>query len=186
MDDNRIIDLYWERSELAIYETANKYEWYCYSISYNILHCEEDAEECVNDIYLSTWKCMPPHRPARLATFLRKITRNLSLNKFKQYKKEKRRPGQTVFALSELEECITVPDSIEQAIDEVILVKNINRFLYKQPKIERNIFIRWYWYMSAICDIVQQIHMSESKVSSVLFRLRNELKLHLEKEGILL
>ena len=186
MDDNKIIDLYWERSELAISETANKYERYCYSISYNILYSEEDAEECVNDTYLSAWKSMPPHRPARLATFLGKITRNLSLNRFKQYKAEKRGLGQTALTLSELEECIPAPDSMEQATDEAVLVESLNRFLYGLPKIKRNIFIRRYWYMNSIRDIAQQAHMSESKVASMLFRLRNELKLHLEKEGILL
>ena len=111
MDDNKIIDLYWERSELAISETANKYERYCYSISYNILHSEEAAEECVNDTYLSAWKSMPPHRPSRLATFLGKITRNLSLNSFKQYKAEKRGLGQTALALSEF--CLLYTSNIK-------------------------------------------------------------------------
>lgn len=83
MTDQEIIDLYWKREETAIAVSANKFGSYCHSISYNILHDNEDAEECVNDTWLGAWKSMPPHRPERLSTFLGKITRNLSLNRFK-------------------------------------------------------------------------------------------------------
>ena len=83
MNDNEIIGLYWERNETAISASADKYGSYCHSISYNILHNNEDAEECVNDTWLGAWKSMPPHRPERLSTFFGKITRNLSLNRFK-------------------------------------------------------------------------------------------------------
>jgi RNA polymerase sigma factor, sigma-70 family len=186
MEDSKIIELYWARSEDAISETAHKYGRYCHYISYNILHSNEDAEECVNETYLGAWKSIPPHRPQRLATFLGKITRNLSLNRFKQYTADKRGNGQTEFVLSELEDCIPEPRSVEQAIDEIIVVKSIEQFLYAQPKMKRIIFIRRYWYLNAIRDIAEQYGMSESKVTSILFRLRRELKCHLEKEGIVL
>jgi len=84
MDDKQIIDLYWERSETAISETAEKYGRYCHCIAFNVLHSDEDSKECVNDTYLSAWNSMPPHRPSALKTFLGKLTRNLSLNRHKQ------------------------------------------------------------------------------------------------------
>lgn len=186
MDDNKIIELYFERSEVAISETADKYGRYCHYISYNILHNNEDAEECVNDTYLGAWKSIPPQRPSRLSTFLGKITRNLSLNRFKQYNAKKRGFGQTELVLSELEDCIPTPISVEEEVNEKILVESLNAFLYKQPKIKRDVFIRRYWYLSAIHDIAEQYSMSEGKVTSMLFRLRKELRLHFEKEGILI
>lgn len=186
MKDHEIIDLYWERKENAISETAKKYGKYCHSISYNILHNNEDAEECVNDTYLGAWKSMPPQRPDRLSTYLGKITRNLSLNRFKQYTAEKRGLGQTELVLSELEDCIPAETSVEQIIDEMVLVKSINQFLRGHPEQKRNIFIRRYWYLSPIRDIAENYSMSESKVASILFRMRNELKTHLEQEGITL
>ena len=70
MDDARIVELYWERNENAISETANKYGSYLNSISYNILVNSEDAQECVNDTYHDAWNSMPPHRPSILSTFL--------------------------------------------------------------------------------------------------------------------
>ena len=83
MEDKDIVDLYWQRDEKAISETVEKYGRYCYSIAYNILSDNEDAEESVNDTYLNAWSSMPPHRPAVLSTFLGKITRFISLKKWR-------------------------------------------------------------------------------------------------------
>ena len=184
MNDEEIITLYWKRDEKAIAVTAERYGSYCHSISYNILPNTEDAQECVNDTWLGAWKSMPPHRPGRLSAYLGRITRNLSLNRFKHYTAEKRGLGQTSLVLSELEECIPAENSVEQYIEEMDLARSINRFLYAQPRQKRNIFIRRYWYLCPIRDIAASSGMSESKITSLLFRMRNELKAHLEKEEI--
>lgn len=186
MNDDEILDLYWNRSENAIAATAEKYGNYCRTISYNILHNDEDAMECVNDTYLGAWKSIPPHRPERLGAFLGKITRNLSLNRFKEYTAQKRGMGQTHLVLSELSECIPSTDNVEQTVEEMLLVNSIEQFLYALPQQKRNIFIRRYWYLSPIKDIAGVYGMSESKLTSLLFRMRKELKEHLEKEGIIL
>lgn len=186
MDDNEIVELFWERSENAIAETSKKYSRYCHYISYNILHNNEDAEECANDAYFRTWNAIPPKRPDCLATFLGKITRNLSLDRYKRYTAEKRGLGQTVLVLSELEDCVPAAMDVEQATNEMFLVKALNAFLAALPKINRVVFIQRYWYLCAIKEIAEQNGMSESKVKSMLFRIRNELKKHLEKEGIIL
>lgn len=184
MKDAEIITLYLARDEKAITATAERYGSYCHSISYNILHNTEDARECVNDTWLRTWNSIPPHRPNRLSTYLGKITRNLSLNRFRQYTAEKRGFGQAELALSELEECIPAKNSVEQMIEEMTMAKSINDFLYAQPRQRRNIFIRRYWYLYSIRDIAHVYGMSESRVASLLFRMRGELKIHLEKEEI--
>lgn len=186
MKDHEIIGLYWERKENAISATAEKYGKYCYSISYNILHNNEDAEECVNDTYLRAWKSMPPQRPKLLSAYLGKITRNLSLNRFKHYTTKKRGHGQAQLVLSELEDCIPTKTSLEQIVEEKILVSSINHFLYALPEQKRNIFICRYWYLFSIRDIAEKYKMSENKITTLLFRMRKKLKLHLEKEGITL
>lgn len=186
MKDEEIIDLYWSRNEQAISATAAKYESYCCSISYRILQNSQDAQECVNDTWLKAWKSMPPHRPNRLSTYLGKIVRNLSLNRVRYDSAEKRGPGQTELVLSELEDCIPAPNSVEQFIDAMVLTKSINQFLRAQPRQKRNIFILRYWYLYSIRNIATAYSMSETKVTSLLFRMRNELKSHLEKEGITL
>lgn len=60
MDDRQIIELYNERSEAAIWSTADKYGKYCHYIAYNILYNEQDSEECVNDTWFRAWNTIPP------------------------------------------------------------------------------------------------------------------------------
>lgn len=186
MKDEEIIGLYWERKEAAITATAEKYGAYLYTIAGNILHSSQDAEECVNDTYWGAWKSIPPQRPNRLSAYLGKLTRNLCLNRFKQYNAEKRGFGQAGLALSELEDCIPAESGVEQAVEEWVLVEAIERFLYALPEQKRNIFIRRYWHLYPVRDIAKAYGISESKTASLLFRMRNQLKAHLEKEGILL
>lgn len=184
MEDTKIIELYWERSEKAIAVTTEKYGQYCRSVASNILDSKEDVEECVNDTYLQAWNSIPPNKPNCLKVYLGKITRNLSLNRVKYYHAQRRGLGQTELVLSELEGCIPAANNVEQLFDEMLLVKAIEMFLYAQPIERRNIFIRRYWYMTPIKKIAGTYGMSESKVTSLLFRMRNELKFYLEKEGI--
>ena len=104
MDDSQIVALYFARSELAIQETDRKYGSYCYKIAYGILANREDSEESVNDAYLSAWNAMPPHRPARLSTFLGKLTRNASIDRWRSTKAKKRCGGEVDIALPKAEE----------------------------------------------------------------------------------
>ena len=186
MKDNEIIDLYWNRDEAAITATADTYGNYCYSIAYNILYNNEDAEECVNDTWLNAWKSIPPQRPNRLSTYLGKITRNLSLDRYKLLTAQKRGMGQVELALSELEGCVPAQVDVEQIMDEKMLVSAIETFLRAQLQTERNIFVGRYWYLYSIRELAEGYCMSESKVTSLLHRMRRKLKLHLEKEGIFL
>lgn len=186
MEDHMIIDLYWKRCESAITESSNKYGNYCHTISYNILHNSEDVSECVNDTWLAAWNTMPPKRPDLLGAFLGKITRNLSLNRYKSNSAQKRGGSQTELALTELEECISDGNPVEESMDQMALTKAIESYLMSQSSQRRKIFVRRYWYLSPIDEIAADFSMSRSKATSLLFRMRKELKLHLEKEGILI
>ncbi len=184
MEDSEIMDLYWARRESAVTETANKYGRYCYAISHNILHNEEDAQECVNDTYLRAWNAMPPRRPDRLSAFLGRITRNLSINRYKGLHTEKRGFGETPLVLSELNDCVPSLSGTEQAADDGALVEALNVFLEGQPREKRILFIQRYWYLTPIKELAALHGGGESKIKSLLFRMRGELKAHLEKEGI--
>ena len=186
MKDNQIIQLYFDRSEDAISQTAVKYGKYCHAIAYNILHNFEDSEECVNDTYWKAWGTIPPRRPKRLAAFLGKITRNLSLDMYRHYTADKRGNGELAIALDELDECVSSLGSMDNHADEMVLVNTLNRFLASLSAEHRNIFMRRYWYMSSIKEIATDYKLSESKVKMSLLRSRNRLKAVLEKEGITL
>ena len=185
MDDQKIIDLYWSRSETAIKETDRKYGKYCYSIAYNILTNNEDAEESVSDTYMAAWKAMPPKRPSILATFLGKITRHLSLDRWRSRNRYKRGGGEIILALEELEDCVGDDQSVEKAYERKLLALIFNRFLESLPEIERQIFLCRYWYMDSISVIANYYGYSNSKVSSMLHRTRKKLRAVLEKEDLL-
>lgn len=183
MDDQKIVQLYYERNEQAIQETANKYGNYCKSIAKNILDNNEDAEECVNDTYLNTWNSIPPHKPKMLSTFLGKIVRNLAFNRYKHTHADKRGGGELPLVLDELAECVSGNDTIAQAFVMKELVSAINEFLTTLPEIKRNIFIRRYWYTQSIADIAKNYDMESTAVSMMLSRIRSKLHNHLVERG---
>jgi len=186
LEDSEIIGLYWDGSETAIEETAKKYSRYCHSIAFNILYDNEDARECVNDTYLHAWNAMPPNRPNCLATFLGKITRNLSLDRYRQYSAKKRGLGQVELALSELDEAIPSASSVEQETDGKELVEALNRFLESLPEQKRIVFVQRYWYLLPVKAIAKHSGVREGQIKSTLFRTRNALKAFLESEGVIL
>lgn len=186
MDDQEILELFWQRSETAVAEAAEKYGGYCRKVAYNILHSDPDAEECLNDALFSAWGAIPPARPQKLSAFLGRLTRNAALNRWKRDHTQKRGMGQTEEALSELSDCIPGGDSPENAVESKELTASIQRFLVSLPQEKRRVFLRRYWYLSPIEEIAEERGASREKIKSMLFRMRKDLKKHLEKEGILL
>lgn len=184
MEDNKIIDLYWSRSEQAIKETDTKYGKYCFTIAHNILHDRSDSEECVNDTYMHAWNYIPPGRPNKLSVFLGKICRNLSLDKLKFRTAEKRGKGEPYLILDELKECIPCNDNTESIAEDMVIVEVLNRFLTGLDVEKRKIFMRRYWYMNSIGEISKAMSLSESNVKMSLLRMRNQLKELLQEGGV--
>lgn len=186
MDDRDIIQLYWDRNDQAIGETSVKYGRYCKSIAKNILENEQDAEECVNDTYLSAWNAMPTHWPEQLVTFLGKITRNLSFNKYKFNHAQKRGCGEIVLVLDELADCVSGIDNVEQEIDRMELIGALNAFVAGLPEVKRSLFVRRYWYADPIAEIARAHGMRQGNVAKILERLRKQLRMYLTERGFAL
>lgn len=184
MEDEKIIELYLARSENAISETSAKYGAFFLRISRNILRSEQDAEECVNDTYLKAWNSIPPTRPQKLAAYLGRIVRNLSLNRWNRLNAVKRGAGEVTLALDELEECIPAADTVQRESDRKEISGALNQFLQGLSVEKRTVFLRRYWYLVPVKDIAEQLGMTESKVKSMLLRIRGQLREFLEKEDI--
>ena len=182
MDDLMIIKLYFERNEQAINETDAKYGRLCFGIANNVLADNEDAEECVNDTYLSVWNQIPPTRPNNFRSFLCKIVRNLSLKKLDYNLALKRNRNMTI-SFSELED-ILQDNSIYDELEYKELGKIISDFLWQEKEDSRNVFIRKYYFFDSVSDIARRYSFTENKVKSMLYHSRNRLKEHLKKEGI--
>lgn len=184
MNDEKIIELFFCRSEKAIEQTDKKYGRYCYSIAYNILNNRPDSEETVNDTYIRLWNTIPPEKPSVFSAFIAKITRHLSLDRYRKETAEKRGGGELPIILGELSDCISDSRSdVEKSFETKQLSELLNLFLKKLPKTERKVFVSRYWYGDSIKEISKQFGFSESKIKSMLFRTRNKLKEILIGEG---
>ena len=184
MEDNAIIDLYWKRSEQAIAETDRKYGGYCYSIAYNILSNREDSEESVSDTYMAAWNTIPPKRPSFLNSFLGKITRHIAIDRWRKCSAKKRGGGEIILALEELTDCAD-ENTTEKAISQKELTRVLNHFLSSLSETERNVFLCRYWYLDSIQAISEYSGFSQSKVTSMLYRIRGRLHKQLCEEGYL-
>lgn len=182
LTDSEIIDLYFERDQLAIKETDEKYGNYLKKIAYNILLDLGDAEECNNEVYFKTWNKIPPEKPNIFSAFLAKISRNTALDKYRAKNAKKR--GTLEESLDELSECVG-ENSIENTLMAKELSAVLSEFLKAQRPESRGIFIRRYFYCDSIKDIAKFYLMSQSAVKTSLSRTRNKLKQFLtEKEVV--
>lgn len=186
MKDEMIVDMYWKREEAAIRETEQKYGRYLGKIAWNILADEEDSRESVNDTYLKAWNSMPPHRPETLATYLGRIARQLSIDRFRRRNRIKRQASEYALSLSELEDCVSGGDITGQEVEGRLLAEAIGAFLRTLTPEARNTFVGRYYYMDSLKEVAAYYHMSESKVKSMLYRTRQGLKAYLEQEGFVI
>ena len=184
MENEHIIELYFQRREQAIAATAAKFGHYCYSIAYRILADPLDSEETVSDTYLDTWNSIPPHRPNSLPAFLGRITRRNALDRWEFLHAEKRGGGEVPLALEELSGCIPGGQEPQRELELAELGKLLSSFVRQLPETERRVFVRRYWYLESVKKIGEAFGFSQSKVKSMLYRTRNKLRECLEKEGI--
>ncbi|MBE6981684.1 MAG: sigma-70 family RNA polymerase sigma factor [Ruminococcaceae bacterium] len=181
MEDEKIIQLYWDREEEALSQTQAVYGSRLHGLARRFLE-EEDAREAVNDTYLAAWNSIPPQRPTHFFAYLAKLCRNRCLNLLERCSAQKR-SAQVVELTREMELCIpdkgTLPDSDSRELGEWL-----NAFLAQLPKERRVIFLRRYWFGDSVAQIASQLGITQSKVKTGLHRTRNQLRTYLERKGV--
>lgn len=183
MEDAAIVALYWQRDESAIQRTEEKYGRYLTKIAYQILASREDSEESVNDTYLRAWESMPPHRPGILATYLGRITRQRSIDIFRERHREKRGGSEYALSLTELEDCVTGGDSTGQEVEASLLAEAIGAYLGGLSAEVRTAFLERYYFLDPVAEIAARRGFTQAKIKSMLYRARQGLRGHLIKEG---
>ena len=178
MDDRRILDLYFARSEEAIRHTKDKYGRLLFGISYNIVKSDGDAEECVSDTYLHTWRSIPPKQPSVLRTFLGKLTRNLSIDRLRSMKRAKRSNDLTV-SFEEIGDILAATEDTSEGE----LTELLNSFLDSLPDTECRLFVGRYWYGYSVSKMAAGYGMSANAVSKQLARTREGLRVYLNERG---
>ena len=184
MNDEALIQRFWDREETAIQAAKKQYEPYCLYIAQNVLRNRQDAEECLNDALLAAWNSIPPQRPQNLKTYLGKLTRELAVDRWRRNRAQKRITPDSVAPLDELEELVG-ESRVEETAEAAELSQLISRFLRTLPETERSLFIRRYWYYDSIEQICKRYGFGKSKVTVALMRTRNKLAAYLKKEGYL-
>lgn len=182
MEEKRIIELLFDRSEQALTELDTKYGRLCHSLANNILRNPSDSEECVNDAYLGVWNTIPPTRPDSLMAYVCKIVRNLSLKRY-QYNTAAKRNSNMDVALEELDGCLAAASDVEQQVETAELTKAIEQFMDQLKQTDRVIFMRRYYFADSYDTIAQITGLSEKNVSVKLARTRSKLRKHLEERG---
>lgn len=185
MEDEKIIELFFQRSEDAIPQTDLKYGSRCRAVAYNILESREDSEECVNDTYLAAWNAIPPTHPLHLGAYLAGIARKLSLSMLRYRCADRRGRGEYALSYDELEDCIGHSGQPADELELQELAEEIQCFLSTLSPDDRNIFMCRYWLIASVAQIAESSGFSESKIKSSLHRSREKLKKHLIKEGLL-
>lgn len=184
IEDEKIIELFFERSEQGIQELDIKYGRVCRRISHNIVNNEQDAEECVNDAYWGAWRKIPPARPNPLLAYICKIVRNISLKRYYSNRALKRSGNYTV-ALEEIAACVAAPDNLENEVAAKELTRIIEHFLELLTVENRLIFLRRYWFADSCKDIASYLGISEKNVVVRLVRIRRKLKEYLRESGVI-
>ena len=184
MEDGRIIDLFFERSEQAVRELEAKYGRGVKALALNILGDVRDAEECAADTYLAVWNSVPPRRPEHLKAYTLAIARNLSLDRYQGMRARKRNSSYDL-ALSELEDCLASEGDAETELEARELARAVNRFLAGLSKEDRQLFVCRYYLAQPVKDIAVKLNVRSNRVSLRLFRLREKLKKYLEREGLI-
>lgn len=183
IEDEKIIEMFFGRSEQGIRELDIKYGKVCHKLSYNIVNSRQDAEECVNDAYLGAWNAIPPAKPNPLLTYICKIVRNISLKIY--YRKEAaKRSSHYTIAMEEIEACIAAPNTVEAEIETRELARIIEVFLNTLTVENRVIFMRRYWFSDSCKDIAEFVGLSEKNISVRLTRIRQKMKSYLTEREV--
>ena len=183
MSGEEIVDLYLKRDEHAISATKEKYYNYLYKIAYQILESHEDAEECLDDTFLSVWNSETLNREESLMAFLIKLTRRTCIDALRKRNSQKRIPSECITSIDELADSISGGYSPDKIYDGKMLNTAIGKFVSKLPKLQRNLFIGRYCYFDPLKDVAEYNGITESKAKSMLFRIRKKIKKYLIKEG---
>ncbi len=185
MDDETLVRMFWDRDERAIDRVREQYEPYCRYIAQNVLHDRLDTEECLNDALLAAWNSIPPQKPQNLKTYLGKLIREIAVDRWRKNHAQKRAVPAPLVPLDELENLIG-ENSLDEAVSEEELAREISSFLRSLSVTERLLFVRRYWYYDSIRAIQDRTGFGKSKIAVTLKRTRDKLAAHLKKAGYMI
>lgn len=182
--DEKIIEMYWQREERAIKATDIKYGQFLYRIAYGILHDRLDCEECQNDTYWGIWKAIPPTRPVVFPAFITQIMRRIAINKYKEKTSKKRIPSELTATIEDCENILVSSDTADGKYAAEEIGRIINDYVNELPERQRYIFIERFYMVESVENIADDLNIAIATVYRELDKIKQKLKLHLEKNGV--
>lgn len=184
LNDEQIVDLYWQRDETAIKETDRKYRSLLLRIAGNVLHDEGEEEECLNDTYLAIWEQIPPARPVSFKAFIARVMKCRALDRYKERSRKKRIPSELTLSLDELDGGIGFTNGVRDEIEAERLGELINEYVRSLESEEKYLFIGRYYMGETVQALASKTGLSVARVYRALDRLRKGLKEHLERNEV--
>lgn len=184
LSDETIIEMYWQREESAIKETDIKYGQFIFRIAYGILHDRLDCEECQNDTYLSIWKAIPPARPTVFPAFITQIMRRIAINKYKEKTSQKRIPSELTSSIEDYVEILASNDTVDDDLSVEKVGRIINDYVSGLPERSRYIFIARFYLAESVETIADDLNIAMATVYRELDKIKQGLKLYLEKNEV--
>ena len=182
MEEQLIIELFFERSEEAIRELDLKYGKICNRLAYKFLHNEQDVEECINDAYFVAWNTIPPKTPNPLSAYICRIVKNMALKKYRTNTAQKRNHYYDII-LEEVDEFLSINETVESEILAKEISNRINNFLENIKDKDRIMFVQRYWFCYSVEEIAKTIGVSKNYITVHLHRTREKLRDYLKEEG---
>jgi len=184
LSDETIIEMYWQREESAIKETDIKYGQFLFRIAHGILHDRLDCEECQNDTYLGIWKAIPPTRPSVFPAFITRIMRRIAINKYKEKTRKKRIPSELTSSIEDYESTLASNDTVDSDLSAEEVGRIINDYVNELPERQRYIFIARFYMAESVESIADDLNIAMATVYRELDKIKQGLKLHLEKNEV--
>lgn len=187
MENKQILELFLRRDEGALAESERCFGYACTRLAQNILESGGDAEACTREALRLAWESIPPESPENLGAYLLKITRRLALERYNASHAAKRGTHLFTITMDELSECVSGQDTdFQKGFDretvEVRVGARIRRFLDKQPREVRELFLCRYFYADSLGEISRRFGWSEDRIHTRLRRTRQRLRHFLENE----
>ncbi len=182
MEDEEIIKKLFEHSEDSLLLVKDKYEELLKNISYNILFNNDDANECLNDTYLKIWDTIPPYKPTYLKSYICKLVRQISIDKYRYLHRLNRNISNEI-SINDLDIEIKDSNDIDNIMKTKDLHKIINDFLSSLNVDDRVLFIKKYFFLESSLSLSEMFDTTEANINVKTMRLRKKLKERLESEG---
>ena len=183
-NDEKIVDMYWERNPDAIQETDKKYGKVLRNVAYNILFDDLDCEECQNDTYLGVWNAIPSTRPAVFSAFIMRIMRWTAISRYKERSRKKRIPSQLTISLDELADSISSGVQVEEEYESKQLGKLISDYVWSLNEKQRYLFVDRYYLAEPVEKTASDLSISVQSVYRELRKIKQGLKEYLERNGV--